>query len=228
MVEKLRRPAVHARQAKVLPERHVSIRRLFVKIAIAASLSTSRCSILNLSSSTAARAAKIRNMKSLRGSGGMGRSSIHRQVTQDVSFAVEKRHAEITLDPLILEISIERKLLVDAKRVMTKASADHILARCSDEVVLDVREDFAIAQLARFELAWRRRRIRRRKHDSRRSWVRDVARGTQKDRTRAAAVPSTIARSATISSSIDVEAHASSFDIRNAPPIAWPTLVFLF
>ena len=40
------------------------------------------------------------------------------------------------------------------------------------------------------------------------------------------AVPSTIARSATISSSIDVEAHASSFDILNAPGIAWPTLDF--
>ena len=42
------------------------------------------------------------------------------------------------------------------------------------------------------------------------------------------AVPSTIARSATISSSIDARAHASSYDIPNTPPIAWPTLVFLF
>ena len=66
-----------------------------------------------------------------------------------MSLAVEQGHAEVTLDSLILEISIEGKLLVDAKRVMTKASADHILARCSDEVVLDVWEDLAVAPVGK-------------------------------------------------------------------------------
>ena len=70
---------------------------------------------------------------------------VDREVPQDISFSVEQRHSEITLDPLVFEISIERKFLVDAKRVMAKASANHILTWCSDEVVLDVREDFAIA-----------------------------------------------------------------------------------
>ena len=114
---------------------------------------------------------------------------------------------------------------MNAERVMTKAPANDILARCSDQVVLDVRENFAVAPI---------RKCPNSRGDAGEFGDEGVIHadrgckvsheGLEKDRAGLRAVPSTIARSATISSSID--ADASSYDIRDAPGIAWPTLAF--
>ena len=60
------------------------------------------------------------------------------EMAEHTSAAVLKRHAEIALDPHLLQRAILGKLLLHAARVMAQPPADHVLAGCTGEIEFDV------------------------------------------------------------------------------------------
>ena len=64
-------------------------------------------------------------------------------MAKDISLAIEQRDAEVTLNPQVDQPLVERKLLLDAERVVAEPSAHNILARGPGQV-----EFFVLAKLA--------------------------------------------------------------------------------
>ena len=60
------------------------------------------------------------------------------QMPENGAVAVQKRHAEITLDPHFDQGTVAGKPRLDAEGMMAKISTHHILARRSSKVELDV------------------------------------------------------------------------------------------
>ena len=145
IAEEFRGGAVHADQAEVRPERHVSIRRLLVEVAIAAlALDQPLLDPQPLQLDGGAGGEDLEDEKLPR-LGRHGPLVEHGQMPEDVPLAIEQRDAEIALDPQVDQSPVLRKLPLDPQGMVAEPPANHVLAGRPCEIEFDVREDLAPA-----------------------------------------------------------------------------------
>ena len=139
ITEELGGATVDIDQVKVSSERHVSIRRFLVQITVAA-LAFDQLLFdpqpFELDGRARGEDPKDEQQSRL---GGHWPAMKDRQVPQDVSVAVEERHAQVAFDPHVDQILVKGKHLLDPAGVVAKASAHDVLAGCAVQVIFDVR-----------------------------------------------------------------------------------------
>ena len=145
ITQELRGAAVHADQAQVRPERHVSVRRLLVEVPVAAlALDQPLLDPQPLQLDSGASGEDPEDEKPAR-LGRHGPLVEHGQVPEDVPLAVEQWDAEIALDPQLDQSLVLRKLPSDPEGMVAEPPAHHVLAGRPGEIEFDVREDLAPA-----------------------------------------------------------------------------------
>ena len=145
VVEKLRRPAVHAQQLKLSVERDIRIRRFFIEIAIPA-LTLDQLFLDPQAFQLGGRAGRENPEDEKQPRLWRHRPLVKdRQMAEHRSFTVQQRNAEIALDSHVREILVVRKLVLDPQGMVAQAAAHDILARRSGQVKLDVFAELALA-----------------------------------------------------------------------------------